>query len=238
MAKGSPIDQHAAAQTATLYTGVHIFPMLPEALSTGATSLLEDGDKLGARDRNRRGAGRHRSHSSDIYRAVVRNKAKLAYDGVGAWLEGRGPAPAKVAASADLQAQLKLQDQVAQTLCKARHEHGALNIETIEIKPVMDGDRVVDVARQDKSRATELIEDFMIAANGVDARFFETHKRSSLRRVVRTPKRWDAHRRPGEVDGDDAAGRAGLRRRSTTFSPHGRQPIRITSPTCRCPSSS
>jgi VacB/RNase II family 3'-5' exoribonuclease len=187
--KGTPIDQHAAAQTATLYAGVHIFPMLPEALSTGATSLLEGGDKLAlviesvvAPDGS--------VTSSDIYRAVVRNKAQLAYDGVGAWLEGRGPAPAKVAASADLQAQLKLQDQVAQVLCKARHEHGALNIETIEIKPVMDGERVVDVARQEKSRATELIEDFMIASNGVVARYFEAHKRSSLRRVVRTPKRW------------------------------------------------
>jgi exoribonuclease-2 len=187
--KGSPIDQHAAGQTSTLYTGVRIFPMLPEPLSTGATSLLEGGDKLAVVVESVVNADGSIG-ATDIYRAVVRNKAQLAYDSVGAWLEGRGPAPAKVAASADLQAQLKLQDQVAQTLCKARHQHGALNIDTIETTPVMEGERVVDIARQEKSRATELIEDFMIASNGVVARFFEAHKRSSLRRVVRTPARW------------------------------------------------
>lgn len=187
--KSTPIDQHAGVQTTTLYTGVQMFPMLPETLSTGATSLLEGGDKLAIIIESVVEADGSIA-SSDIYRAVVRNKAQLAYDTLGAWLEGHGAPPPKVAASTDLQAQLKLQDQVAQALCKARHQRGALNIETIRINAVMDGGRVVDVAAQERSRATDLIEDFMIASNGVVARFLEAHKRSSLRRVVRTPERW------------------------------------------------
>jgi exoribonuclease-2 len=129
--------------------------------------------------------------SSDVYRAIVRNTAQLAYDGAGAWLDRTGPAPAKVAASADLQAQLALQDACAQALRGARYRHGALNIETIETRPVVLRGEVVDVARQEKNRATELIEDFMIAANEVVARALEAKHVSSIRRVVKTPERWD-----------------------------------------------
>ncbi len=129
--------------------------------------------------------------SSDIYRALLRNKAQLAYNGVGAWLESTGAAPAKVAASAELQAQLKLQDEVAQALRNERYSHGALNIETMEVRPVLLNQQIVDIVRQEKNRATELIEDFMVAANGVVARMFEEKKVSSIRRVVRTPERWD-----------------------------------------------
>src|SRR5258708_19165510 len=125
------------------------------------------------------------------YGGLLRNKARLAYNAVGAWLEGAGPAPAKVAASAELQAQLRLQDEVAQALKKERYSHGALNIETMEVRPVMLNQQIVDIARQEKNRATELIEDFMVAANGVVARMFEEKKVSSIRRVVRTPERWD-----------------------------------------------
>ena len=186
--KGSPIDQHAAKETTTVYAGVRIFPMLPEELSTGATSLLEKGDKLSiVIEFTVSSDGQVKS--SDVYRAVVRNQAQLTYNAVGAWLEGRGPAPEKVAASAELQAQLKLQDQIAQALKKKRYEQGALNIETIETRPLMVNQKIVDIVRQEKNRATELIEDFMIAANGVVARMLE--KVSSIRRVVKTPERWD-----------------------------------------------
>jgi len=126
--------------------------------------------------------------SSDLYRAVVRNKAQLTYNAVGSWLEN-GAAPAKVAASADLQAQLRLQDEVAQALKNQRYQNGALNIETSELHPVVLNQQVVDLANQEKNRATDLIEDFMIAANGVVARALE--KVSSLRRIVKTPERWD-----------------------------------------------
>jgi exoribonuclease-2 len=188
--KNSPLDQHAAKETTTVYTGVRTFPMLPEDLSTGATSLLPDADKLCiiiefVVD----GQGQLASH--DLYRAVVRNKAQLTYNAVGAWLENRGAAPPAVAASAELQAQLKLQDEAAQALKNERFRHGALNIETTEVRPVMVNEKVVDLVKQEKNRATELIEDFMIAANGVVALTLQDKKVSSIRRVVKTPERWD-----------------------------------------------
>jgi len=186
--KQSPIDQHAAKETTSVYTGVRIFPMLPEELSTDATSLLENADKLSVVIEYTVGAAGS-VNSSNVYRAIVRNKAQLAYNAVGGWLEGTSPAPAKVAASAELQAQLNLQDQVAQALKNQRYQHGALNIETSEVHPVVLNQQVVDVVNQEKNRATELIEDFMIAANGVVARMLE--KVSSLRRIVKTPERWD-----------------------------------------------
>jgi len=186
--KNSPIDSYASKETTSVYTGIRIFPMLPEELSTGITSLLENQDRLSVVTEFVAGAD-GRVNSSNVYRAVVRNKAQLAYIGVGAWLEGTGPAPAKVAASADLQAQLKLQDEVAQALKTQRYRQGALNLESSEISPVILNEQVVDVIKQQKNRATELIEDFMIAANGVIARMLE--KVSSLRRIVKTPERWD-----------------------------------------------
>lgn len=186
----SAIDAHAANATTTVYTGVRNFPMLPEALSTHATSLLEAQDNLSVVIEFVVSADGV-VQSSDVYRAVVRNSAQLTYDGVGAWLDESGPAPAKVAASSVLQAQLRLQDVCAQALRGARYRHGALNIETIETRPVVLHGEVVDVVRQDKNRATELIEDFMIAANEVVARMLEARHVSSIRRVVKSPERWD-----------------------------------------------
>jgi VacB/RNase II family 3'-5' exoribonuclease len=184
----SPIDQHASKETTSVYTGVRIFPMLPEELSTGASSLLENGDKLSVVTEFTVGSDGC-VNSSDVYRAIVRNKAQLAYNAVGGWFEGTGPAPAKVAASTDLQAQLKLQDEAAQALKNQRYKHGALNLDTSELQPVFLSQQIVDVTKQKKNRATDLIEDFMIAANGVVARMLE--KVSSLRRIVKTPERWD-----------------------------------------------
>ncbi len=186
--KGSPIDQHASRETTTVYTGICNFAMLPEELSTGASSLLPDVDRPAVVIESVVDAGGSLS-TSDVYRAIVRNKAQLTYGAVGAWLEGKAAAPPKVAASLDLQAQLKLQDEAAQALRKLRYEQGALNIDTSEVHPVVLNQQVVDVVQQEKNRATELIEDFMIAANGVVARLLE--KVSSLRRIVKTPEHWD-----------------------------------------------
>ncbi len=188
--KGSAIDQHAAKQTTTVYVGVGNFPMLPEELSTGATSLLEMGEKLAIIVEFVVGKDGVVS-SSSVYRAIVRNKAQLTYNGVGPWLENKGVPPQKVAASAQLQSQLRLQDEAAQALRNTRYRHGALNIETIETRPVMAGDKIVAVASPEKNRATELIEDFMIASNEVIARMLDSKKVSSLRRVVKVPERWD-----------------------------------------------
>ena len=186
--KSSPIDQHAAKETTTVYAGVRNFPMLPEELSTGKSSLLENQDCLSVVTEfvvDSSGAVK----SSSVYRALVRNKAQLQYNSVGAWLEGKSSAPPKVAAAADLQAQLKLQDEVAQKLKAQRFQNGALSLQTDEVHPLILNDKVVGVVKQQKNHATELIEDFMVAANGVVARLLE--KVSSLRRIVRTPERWD-----------------------------------------------
>jgi VacB/RNase II family 3'-5' exoribonuclease len=186
--KQSAIDQHAARETTTVYVGIRNFPMLPEELSTGRTSLLENQDRLSVVIEFVVDGNGHVT-SSNVYRALVRNQAQLQYNSVGAWLEAAAPAPAKVAASADLQAQLRLQDEVAQKLKTQRYENGALNLQTNEVLPLVLNDQVVDVVKQQKNHATELIEDFMIAANGVVARMLE--KVSSLRRIVKTPERWD-----------------------------------------------
>ncbi len=190
VAKHTPIDDHAAKETTTVYAGVRMFPMLPEALSTGATSLLEGGDKIAvviAFVVNATGE----VTSGELFRAIIRNQAQLAYDGVGAWLERRAPAPAKVAASSALSAQLILQDAVAQALRTERYRHGALEFDSLEVRPVMQGNQVIDIAKTDTNRATQLIEEFMVAANGVVARTLEAKGVSAIRRVVKTPKRWD-----------------------------------------------
>jgi VacB/RNase II family 3'-5' exoribonuclease len=186
--KDSAIDQHAQRETTSVYTSVTVFPMLPNDLSTGASSLLPDVDRPAVVTEfivNASGA----VSAGNVYRAIVRNKAQLTYNAIGAWLEGSAPAPPKVAASADLQSQLKLQDQVAQSLKKLRYEHGALNLDTSEVVPLLYNEEVVDVVKATKNRATDLIEDFMVAANGVVARMLL--KVSSLRRIVRTPAHWD-----------------------------------------------
>ena len=188
--KGSLIDSHAGLETTSVYTGVKVFPMLPPELSEGITSLNENEERTAIVieflvDANGETSG------GKIYRAIVRNRAQLAYNGVGAWLEGRGPAPAKIASDAALATQLKLQDEAAKRLVGSRYQHGALDLETVETHPILEGREVVNLARLEKNRATSLIEEFMVAANGVMARTFDEAKIASIRRIVRTPKRWD-----------------------------------------------
>jgi len=187
---GSPIDKYAAEQTTTVYTGVRNFSMLPEELSTGLTSLLENEVRLSIIYEfsvDTEGV----VSDSEIYRAVVTNHAQLAYPSIGAWLDGGNKAPAKLAASAALQQQLQLQSKTAQTLRKARNQRGALNLETIETHPLIANDQPFDIETQQKNPASNLIEDFMIAANEVVAKSLQRAHFSSIRRVVKTPKRWD-----------------------------------------------
>ena len=199
VAKASPIDSHAAKETTTVYTGVRNFPMLPEELSTGTSSLLENQDRLAVVIEFVVGPDGI-VHSGTVYQALVRNQAQLTYNAVGSWLEGATAAPPKVAASTHLQEQLKLQNDVAQALKKQRFLHGALNIDTSEVHPVVLNRQVVDIAKQERNRATDLIEDFMIAANGVVARLLE--KVSSLRRIVKTPERWERIVQLAAVEGE------------------------------------
>jgi len=188
--QGGVIDKHAQFETTSVYTGVTIFPMLPTQLSEGITSLNENQDRAALVIEFTLDSSGCTSQGK-AYRALVRNRAQLAYPSVGAWLEGKAAPPAKVAANADLAAQLKLQDKAAQQLVGCRFQHGALDLETIETHPVAVGDQIVAIAQLEKNRATSLIEEFMIAANSVIARTLEDEGVASIRRIVRTPKRWD-----------------------------------------------
>jgi exoribonuclease-2 len=188
--KQSALDDHAKQNTTSVYTAAETFPMLPEKLSTDITSLNYESDRL-AIVIEMVIAGDGSLQSSDIYGATVRNRAKLAYNSVAAWLDGNGPMPQGIGTVKGLDENIRLQDGVAQKLKSLRHLHGALDLETIEARPVFDGDELKDMEAEKKNRAKEIIEDFMIAANGITARYLASKKFSSLRRVVRVPKRWD-----------------------------------------------
>ena len=190
VSEDSAIDGHAWTNTTSVYTAAQVFPMLPEKLSTDLTSLGEGQERLAiviemviASDGT--------VTTSDIYRAVVLNRAKLAYNALAAWLEGTGPAPSRLVAVPGLDEQLRTQDRAAQALKRLRHAHGALRLETLEVRAVFEDGALADLLPDEKNRAKELIEDFMIAANGVTARYLERMGVPSLRRVLRTPKRWD-----------------------------------------------
>jgi exoribonuclease-2 len=186
---GTPIDRHAAEQTTSVYTGVKTFPMLPEQLSTGLTSLNGGADRLAiviAFEVARDGA----ISSESVSRAWVRNHAQLTYNAVGAWLEGSAGPPPKISASVDMAAQLKMQDEAAQLLLDQRRRLGALDLDREEMEASISEGRVEGITTRRKNRATELIENFMVAANGVMASTLTTDGVSSIRRVVRTPERW------------------------------------------------
>ena len=186
--RGGALDDHAAVNTTSVYTAAEIFPMLPEKLSTDLTSLNEGKDRLAVVVEMTIGNDGTLS-ASDVYRAAVHNHAKLAYDSVSVGLEG-GAMPAQAEAAPGIPEQLRMQDAVAQLLRKRRNEQGALDLETIEPRAVFDDDAIVDLRVQEKNRARQLIEDFMIAANGVTARYLAGKGFTALRRVVRSPERW------------------------------------------------
>ncbi len=206
--KGTALDQHAAHNTTSVYTPAVIFPMLPEMLSTNLTSLNEDQDRI-AMVADMIFDADATLVESELYRAQVHNRAKLAYRSVAAWLDGTGPAPQRVQETAGLDENLRLQDRVAQKLAEVRHRHGALSLETIQARTVFEKDAVTGLEAERKNRAKQLIEDFMIAANGVTAAFLDSRKLPSLRRVLRSPERWERIMRvadeygvhlPGEPD--------------------------------------
>jgi exoribonuclease-2 len=190
VALGSAADEHAATNTTSVYTGVVIFPMLPERLSTDLTSLNEGEDRLAVViefDVAEDGA----ISSASVYHALVHNRAKLTYDAVGAWLENDGPEPPAIKRWPELRDQVQLQDEAAQRLRKARNIAGALDFESVEASPVVVNGKVVDLAVTRRNRARDLIEDFMVAANRSVATFLLENNAPSIRRVVREPRRWD-----------------------------------------------
>lgn len=189
--KGSPLDVHAANNTTTVYAGVMNFPMFPEKLSNEVTSLMPGHDKLAVvvdMVLNPKG----KLVSVDVYRAIVRNYAKLNYSSMGKWFDGGAeenelpllePVP-------QLAEQLRLQKEQSELLEDLRMEAGALNIERIEAAPVAVNGRVVDIKTVDSNDARELVENFMVAANSAVAGLLDTKGTYSLRRIVRKPRRW------------------------------------------------
>ncbi|HEU5162340.1 MAG TPA: RNB domain-containing ribonuclease, partial [Thermoanaerobaculia bacterium] len=198
--KGSAIDRHALANTTSVYTPAKIFPMLPEKLSTDLTSLNPGEDRhavvvelIVADDGTLAG--------ESVFRAYVHNHAKLVYESVAAWLEGKGDLPDEMRRFAPAEEQIRIQDAATRHLKRLRQEEGALDFETIEAKAEMaDGD-VVAVRRREQTRAHEIIEDIMIAANGVTARYLERKKSPAIRRIVRSPERWERIVRLAEEHG-------------------------------------
>lgn len=182
----SDTDRHAGHNTVSVYTPARIFPMLPERLSTGLTSLHEGEDRLAVVVEMRVEEDGSVS-AATLFRAAVRNHAKLTYDAVAAWLEGHGPLPKR---AQGLDGQIRLQDEAAGRLRERRHERGALRFETLRTKAVVEDGKVRGLVEDRRNRAKELIEDFMLAANSATASFLEGRGLPSIRRLVRTPKRW------------------------------------------------
>lgn len=188
--KGSAIDRHAQTNTATVYTAAQIFPMIPERLSTDLTSLNPGVERLTVVTDMLVGPD-GRVRSADLYRALVLNHARLTYDDVAAWLDGVGPAPGPVARDPALAEQLRVQDRCAQDMRELRQEQGALSLGATESRVVFSGDGVAGIRTEEKNRAKEMIENFMIAVNGATARYLDARRFSSIRRVLRVPKRWE-----------------------------------------------
>ncbi len=225
--KGSAIDAHALVNTTSVYTSARVFPMLPERLSTDLTSLNPGQDRLAIVTEMIVSADASIAQSS-VQRALVRNKAKLAYDALSAWIEGEGALPDAARAVPGLDAQVRTQDDVAQRLRKRRHAQGSLELETFQPRAQFDGERVVDIRQQVQNRARQLIEELMIATNTCTAQFLASGGAASLRRVVRSPERWlriaDVARKFGEMlpkEPDSLALEAFLARR------HAADPLRF-----------
>ena len=188
--QGSALDAHARENTTSVYTTGQIFPMLPDKLSTDLTSLNFNADRLAlVVEMTFSAAGE--MVQSDLYAAQVRNRAKLAYNSVAAWLEGTGPLPAPIGPVAGLAENIQLQHHTAQHLRERRHMRGALSLQTTEARPVFAGDILQDLRAEESNVAKNLIEELMVAANGVGARFLTARNFPSVRRVVRTPEHWD-----------------------------------------------
>src|SRR6266850_5636232 len=190
VAKGSAVDRHAQSETTSVYTGITVFPMLPEALSTNATSLLDSQDRPSVII-EMQVAGSGEVNGQQVYLGLIRNKAKLAYNATGAWLEGRGPIPPAIAATAGMEEQIRLQVEISSCLRHLRKQQGALTFGTIETAPVIENGTVTDVKATTHTVASDIIESFMVAANVSMARFLRQKRSLSIRRIVKTPKRWE-----------------------------------------------
>lgn len=185
----TPADRHAAHNGTSVYTGIVTFPLFPDRLSRGITSLLPGQDRMAViieyavlPDGDFR--------PGEVYRALVNNKAKLVYEEIGDWFEGVTPVPQVVQNVPGLEAQLRLQLEASMRLKRYRMEQGALELDTLEPKVVVEEGRVCRLVAPKKNPAGHLIEDFMIAANGTMVARLEKAGIPMVQRVVRVPKHW------------------------------------------------
>jgi VacB/RNase II family 3'-5' exoribonuclease len=188
--KNSVFENHAKQNTTSVYTAGRIFPMLPEKLSTDITSLKFNADRLSIVAEftvTENGS----IEDSAIYPAAVKNKAKLAYNGTGGWLEGRNTMPNAISIVPGLDQNLKLQEEAAKKLKSLRFVNGALGLETIQARPVFQEDQISDLEEDRPNNAKDIIQEFMICANSISAKFLSSNNLPSFRRIVRVPKRWD-----------------------------------------------
>ncbi len=209
VARDGAVDAHAGHNTTSVYTAAEVFPMLPDELSSGLTSLNPGAPRLAVVvEMVVSVAGE--VESSDVYRARVLNHAKLAYNSLAAWLDGTAPPPPALAAAPALEATIRLQDRIAEAMHDRAQARGSLELRTLEAKAVFDGDLLADLELDEENRTKQLIQSFMVAANQVVARFLAAAGMPSLRRVVREPRRWDrivelaaqdGTRLPGRPDG-------------------------------------
>jgi VacB/RNase II family 3'-5' exoribonuclease len=187
---GSALDGHARKNTTSVYTAGGIFPMLPEKLSTDLTSLGFGADRIAIVIEMVFGPDGAMRESS-LGEALVRNRAKLAYNSVAAWLDGAGPMPQAIAAVPGLAENLQAQHRMAQVLRARRHRRGALSLQTLQPRAVFSGEILQDLKPDESNVAKNLIEELMVASNGVTAQFLEARRLPSMRRIVRTPAKWD-----------------------------------------------
>lgn len=203
--QNSAIDQHAAKNTVSVYTEAKTFPLLPEELSFGLTSLLEADDRLAVVvelviKENGDVPG------NNIFLALTRNHAKLNYEEVGDWLDEEADIPEKVRATSGLEEQIRIQQEAAQRLHKFRCERGALEFETIESSAIVTNGEIRGLESVRPNAARKIIENFMVAANVEMAEFLELHGSLSLRRIVKTPERWDGIRKIAAERGESLPG--------------------------------
>jgi VacB/RNase II family 3'-5' exoribonuclease len=189
--KGTATDKHAAGETTSVYTGVATYPMLPNELSTDTTSLVNAQDRAGIVVELRVEPNSGEVVCHDVYCALLRNHAKLAYNSVGAWLEGRAAIPQAAAIVPGMEAQLRLQNETAKKLKEIRKKNGALDFASQEPRVLVENDEVTGLAVDRQNAAQDIIENFMVAANVAMAKHLKENKSLSIRRVVKTPKRWD-----------------------------------------------
>jgi exoribonuclease-2 len=188
--KGSATDLHASANATSVYTGGPVFPMLPEKLSTNLTSLGPNADRAAVVMEFTAGPDGNVC-CAEVFNGLVRNRAQLTYERVGRWLHDGSGSPCEGTIPPGLEEQLRLQNEAAMRLQKFRKENGALTFGGVESVPIVVNNHITGFAMLDQNPARDIIESFMVAANVAMARFLRARNSLCVRRIVRTPKRWD-----------------------------------------------